>query len=381
MRNTRLSALFTLFLAFAFSLRAEDKWVIKYSHEESKSTLTLTDLQFPSETRGVACGFELHHSSNILGDRETEKGVVLVTSNGGKTWSRVYVKEEPASIFFLDDSVGWMTTDSGIWLTEESGRSWRRIAQVHDIDRVYFLTRQHGFAIGPMKHVYESNDGGVKWEPVAAAASPDTTRDWTVYSSIAFADSKAGLITGFSHPPDRESMQEALAEPAREARRPELPHVSIFLDTKDGGKTWTPTTASLFGDITKTSLSPDGTGLGLVEFRGVFPWPSEVYRIVLKDGKSERAYREQNRAITDVLLLPQGAGFIAGYEPPGKLVPSPIPGKVKILRSADLENWEEMSVDYRAVATRVFLAAAGRGAVWAATDTGTILKLVLDTNK
>ena len=51
-----------------------------------------------------------------------------------------------------------------------------------------------------------------------------------------------------------------------------------------------------------------------------------------------------------------------------------IPGKVHILRSDGLENWDEMLVDYRAVARRVWLASPGNG-IWAATDTGIILKL------
>jgi len=54
------------------------------------------------------------------------------------------------------------------------------------------------------------------------------------------------------------------------------------------------------------------------------------------------------------------------------MVPSPVPQKVRILSSADLSNWSEANVDYRAVATRVMLAGAG-GSVWAATDTGMIL--------
>jgi hypothetical protein len=48
---------------------------------------------------------------------------------------------------------------------------------------------------------------------------------------------------------------------------------------------------------------------------------------------------------------------------------------MKILQSADLESWSEMPVDYRAVARRVWLASPNADNVWAATDTGFILKL------
>jgi len=48
---------------------------------------------------------------------------------------------------------------------------------------------------------------------------------------------------------------------------------------------------------------------------------------------------------------------------------------VKIIRTNDVDHWSEMPVDYRAVARRVTLATAGADNIWAATDTGMILKL------
>jgi hypothetical protein len=47
-----------------------------------------------------------------------------------------------------------------------------------------------------------------------------------------------------------------------------------------------------------------------------------------------------------------------------------------MLESADLKVWEEMDVDYRAIAQRAILAAPDAQHVWVATDTGMILTLV-----
>jgi hypothetical protein len=58
-------------------------------------------------------------------------------------------------------------------------------------------------------------------------------------------------------------------------------------------------------------------------------------------------YNATDRAITDVLLLPSGTGFLAGVEVAGKLQHTPIPRKLKILRSEDLTEWREMEVDYQ----------------------------------
>jgi len=46
-----------------------------------------------------------------------------------------------------------------------------------------------------------------------------------------------------------------------------------------------------------------------------------------------------------------------------------------MLKSSNLKVWEEMPVDYRAVAQRATLAAPDEHHLWVATDTGMILAL------
>jgi hypothetical protein len=147
-----------------------------------------------------------------------------------------------------------------------------------------------------------------------------------------------------------------------------------MLETKDGGAHWNVAETSMFGQITSVSLAPDGRGLGLVEFFERFDYPSEVYRIEWRTGRTTRVFRRKDRAVTDLLLQPDGPAYLAAIEPPGTLLHSPIPGKLKILKSGNLDLWEEMPVDYRAIARRATLAAAGPR-MWVATDTGMILQL------
>ena len=136
-------------------------------------------------------------------------------------------------------------------------------------------------------------------------------------------------------------------------------------------------TMSLFGQITRATLSEEGWGLGLIEFSAAFDWPSEVFLLNWKTGAPKRVYREKQRKVTDVAIAgPAGPSYLAAVEHFGTLQQIPIPRKVVILRSDDAEHWAEMPVDYRATARRVLLAAAGPNSVWAATDTGMILKLV-----
>ena len=352
-----------LFIARAFP---SDRWELQYFYDEDRSSLTINDLKFLSAQRGIAVGY--------ITEKTSIRPSALVTSDGGAHWSLTPLKEIGVNLFFLDDSHGWMVTNKGLWETEEGGRSWRKIKSPRDTTRVFFLDAQHGWAACAHKQVYETSDGGKHWTSLPAAATPSSTPEFTVYNLIAFANSKIGMITGWSRPPRRDQDNlPAWIDPER-ARR-QWPTLTIILETRDGGKTWKSSTASLFGQITRVSLSPDGGGLALLEFSDAFDWPSEVHRLTWKTGGSTLAYREKNRLITDVVALPNGSGFLAGQEPAGKLSHSPIPGKVKILKSGNLIDWTEMDVDYRATARQVTLSALDERHVWAATDTGMILKL------
>lgn len=366
----RCAARIALLVAISSAaLHSEERWNIQYFYDENKSSLTITDLKFPSERRGIASGYIKEKEDKI-------RPMVLITSDGGAHWTLNPVKEPGISLFFLDDSTGWMVTSKGLWKTEESGRNWHKLKSPKDILRVWFLDRQKGWAIGLHKSVFETADGGATWKPVEAAAKPAANPQYTTYGAVAFANSKAGVIAGWNTPPrhDRDaSLFPDWMDPEKARHRKQWPSLLIFLQTQDGGKSWTPSTASIFGRLTRMSFLPTGFGLGLIEFMDDFEYPSEVYKISPGLNNNTRVFREKNRWITDVLMTPHGS-YAAGLEPVGTVRRSPIPGKLKILTSENGDRWREMSVDYRADAHRAYLAGAGNS-VWVATDTGMILKL------
>jgi hypothetical protein len=345
------------------------KWQVAYFYDKDNSSLVINDLQFPSPARGVAAGY--------LEDKGDSKPVTLTTDDGGAHWTVSKVKRVPISLFFLNGKLGWMVTPEGIWHTVDAGREWHELPKSPKLlMKIYFVDESRGFAVGAHKLAYQTEDGGKTWEPIAAAAEPHTDPEHTVYNDITFVNSKTGLIDGFSAPPrPGDTGKPDWLDTRDSAARRERPHLSITLDTRDGGATWKPSTASMFGRIARTCFLADGRGLGLIEFTEAFKWPSEVHLIDGTTGKSGIVYNATDRAITDVLLQPSGTGYIAGVEVVGSLQHTPIPRKVKILKSEDLNDWREMDVDYRATAVRVMLRAAGDGSLWAATDSGMILKL------
>jgi photosystem II stability/assembly factor-like uncharacterized protein len=355
-----------LLLVAASALSAEPRWRLKYFYDEDNSSLAIVDLAFKSPQRGVAAGVVRTLKGKV-------SGMVLVTADGGANWARVPVDEPPRSIFFLNDSLGWMVTESGIWKTLESGRSWKRVSRLKGALRVHFLDEKRGFAVGVPKQIWQTIDGGAKWTKLDAAAKPESTPDYTAYTTIAFRDAKTGLIAGFSQPPRRTSRVPTWMDPERSTRR-QTPQLLIVLETADGGTTWKHQTISAFGRVSKLALPPVGRGLALLEFDENFEVPSEVVRLAAANAKEASAFKQKDRAVRDVAYDSSGRAWLAAVEPPGRMAQLPVPGKLHVLVSEDGKNWKETPVDYRATARRAVLAIAGPDDLWVATDSGMLLK-------
>ena len=347
---------------------AGERWRLEYFYDPAQdSEFAIADLAFPSARVGMAAG-------QIAG-RGKPKPYAVSTTDGGRTWTPLAIPEIAISLFFLDDRTGWLVAPNSIWHTGDFGQKWTRLKPAPGALRVYFSDEKRGWAVGEYKSVWQTWNGGATWTAVEAAASPQTVREQSVYGAIAFANPKDGMIVGWSKPPHPGARDRApdWVDPGGQPR--EWPGLGISLQTRDGGRTWKAAETSMFGQSTALSLAPNGRGLLLVEFFGRFDYPSEVYRIDLTTGKTTRAFRRKDRAVTDVLVEAQGPAYLAAVEPSGTLFHSPVPGKLKMLKSEDFENWTEMDVDYRAVGRRAYLAAPNGENVWVATDTGMILKL------
>ncbi|MEO7652647.1 MAG: hypothetical protein ABIZ80_19480 [Bryobacteraceae bacterium] len=347
-----------------------ERWQMQYFYDEDKTSLSIVDIKFPSARRGIAVGY--------TEERDSMKPVSLITDDGGAHWTLSPIKEQPLSLFFFNDSLGWMVTAKGIWQTEEAGRTWRKKKAPQGIIRVYFTTPDRGWAIGIKNQVYTTTSGGDAWEKLAVVETIKARAEFTTYAAIDFTGSEIGLIAGWNRPPRRtDSFVPEWADPQSASHRRAWPGITIVLDTRDGGTNWTPTTASIFGQVTQVRLTPQGGGLALIEHPGTFEYPSEVTLLNWKTGKSTSAYRDPARHVTDIGIVAQGAMYIAAVEQTGRLHATPIPTKVILLKSDDSgEHWTEQDADYRAVARAVRLAISPAGGVWAATDTGMILKLI-----
>ena len=364
----RLAVLLLLSLISLASGAETARWKLQYFYDQDRSSFTIVDLKFPSPQRGIAVG--------VVVNQGDVKPMSAITTDGGANWSLVPLKEPAVSLFFLNESLGWLVTTKGLWRTEEAGRSWRKVKAPSGIVRVYFLDAEHGWAVGNRKQAYETSNGGADWVKAAFINEVKSNPDYTHFAWIEFLNKDVGMIGGWSKPPRRTRQHlPDWVEPDEASQRRTWPQLGIVVQTRDGGKTWKPSAASLFGQMTALKWSQEGWAVTLTEFSEAFDWPSEV--MYWKGGEISRIYRDKERKVTDVAIEGRkGPIYLAAIEHFGRLQDLPIPRKVKIVRSEDAAHWTEMEVDYRATARRVILAVAGTNEMWAATDTGMILKLV-----
>ena len=100
----KLSAFICIYPWLIVSAPAAPRWNIQFLYDHADSNFAIEDLQCPTPQHCVAGG--------LIDDKKgREQGAVVVTSDGGLHWSQYEVKERPISLFFLNDSAGWMVTD------------------------------------------------------------------------------------------------------------------------------------------------------------------------------------------------------------------------------------------------------------------------------
>jgi hypothetical protein len=349
----------TLFFAAAAVLSAAPHWNIQFLYDRADSNFAIEDLECPTSRHCVAAG--------VIDDkRGHEQGAVVVTSDGGLHWSQYEVKERPVSLFFLNDSLGWMVTDRGLWSTVEGGRAWTKVQTRKGILQAWFLDPNHGYIGGLKGLVQETADGGKTWTKLEASGqAPDVLS--LNYDIISFQGTH-GVIIGA-----REEPSPVFLDPT-----PGLGTSGkiTVLETLDGGKKWTYKAIPIDGELARLKISDSFLVTLILYSDPKYPVASAVFKTPLGSPDGRMIFAERDRAATDIALLSDGGAVLVTIEPPGNSTQVPIPGKLKILKSANLKVWQEMDVDYRAVAQRAVIAAPDPQHMWVATDTGIILGLV-----
>jgi photosystem II stability/assembly factor-like uncharacterized protein/dienelactone hydrolase len=146
------------------------------SNSMNKDCKMLFDIKMFDKNNGFACAASDE-------DLEKSNAVILKTSDGGKSWKKVYQSERPFECTwkasFPTKDVGYVTIQSynpdsnvkqqRIAKTTDGGNTWNEINLIEDAGArefgIGFIDENHGF-VGTMNSGYETKDGGLTWAPV-----------------------------------------------------------------------------------------------------------------------------------------------------------------------------------------------------------------------
>ena len=148
-------------------------WTSNSMNEDCKM---LFDIKMFDKNNGIVCA---------ASDEDIEKSnaLILKTSDGGKTWKKVYQSNRPFEgtwkASFPTKDVGYVTIQSynpdpnvkqqRIAKTTDGGNTWNEINLVEDAGArefgIGFIDENHGF-VGTMNSGYETKDGGKTWTTI-----------------------------------------------------------------------------------------------------------------------------------------------------------------------------------------------------------------------
>jgi photosystem II stability/assembly factor-like uncharacterized protein len=100
-----------------------------------------------------------------------QPGIFLVTHNGGRNWNEVPFpfEQNVLSIFFLDSDRAWANTIGSLYKTNDGGLNWSKIQTKlpeMQLDSIFFLDESNGWVVGHSGQIARTRDGGRSWEKI-----------------------------------------------------------------------------------------------------------------------------------------------------------------------------------------------------------------------
>ena len=148
---------------------------------------------------------------NQVGWMAPENSTLLKTTNGGSTWTTVYTNIYFDRLYFIDRNEGWAVGRkhyvpeyiNSVYHTTDGGLSWEvQFADTlsNNVSNIFFVNKEHGWIGGGLSNIYQTTNGGKHWESkdlqdypflreVYSVLFVDTLKGWAV------GDSPYGLKT------------------------------------------------------------------------------------------------------------------------------------------------------------------------------------------
>jgi photosystem II stability/assembly factor-like uncharacterized protein len=354
-------------------------------NEDHKALIDTTRSRLPSGDRFFGAQFIDAENGWVFGSRS-----LFRTSDSANAWTRLPLAlSEDArvnSVFFVDRERGWLASHvrlilepddsrnaSTIMVTSDGGKSWSEqmtFPPLVEINQLKFFDANHGFAIGS-----RLVDGQPAYNEIFVAKTTDGGKNWIdISEALKRTDFASGIISGRGFDLQWLSNNENL-----------LLTEGQILSTSDGGQTWkhvvTFKDERPLGMLSSTSynklvfdpqkrFSVVGGAMGDEGYYGDF--------VVRDDQNRWLSYELAKIPIFDAVLLSEREVLACGFEiyQPNSRVAARDVG-ILLYSSDSGKNWTPL---YRSNATERFvqLARIGDREFYAVSDAGTVLRFTLN---
>lgn len=245
-------------------------------------------------------------------------GTVVRSTDSGKTWAQAAVPVSTllTAVHFADAQRGWAVGHGGVVLvTTDGGASWtvqQVLADKPVLLSVHFVSADQGYAVGAYGTAWRTVDGGRNWTPMAVGSGPDadmhlnhifSTRSGALFAAaetgLAFRSTDGGetwtaLETGVSG-----SLWSGLEGVDGEVVL--LGMSGRVLNSRDGGDSWQVRENDSGQSLTGAALAADGS-LIVVGSGG----------LILRGATLATEIRADRQNLAAVQLAPDGALVLAG---------------------------------------------------------------------
>ena len=212
--------------------------------------------------RGNKLGF-------ITGTSLARRGgaILFITQDGGSTWESIIpgVRSYLTGIWMIDNQVGFMVGANNAYLqTTDGGKTWKGKAERvaagetrQNLWAISFSSPTKGWIVGSYGSIQHTVDGGQNWEDQDSGVSNNL-------KAIAFVNEKTGWIAG----------QEG-----------------VILHTNDGGITWTKQKTNSYNNLNDIIFVNEDTG-----------WVAGDFGTILHTTNGGQTWNLQNTGNTTTLL-------------------------------------------------------------------------------
>ncbi|MDZ4713792.1 MAG: YCF48-related protein [bacterium] len=141
-----MKKVFVVLTLFVFPSLINSQWTIRPSGTPNH----LQSVFFINESTGWVCGFE----------------TILKTTDCGTSWSEQFINGFLRSVYFTDENTGWVCGDNGkLFRTTDGGTTWllKNLNITSGLNKIIFQDQNTGLLAGNNRTILKTTNGGGNW--------------------------------------------------------------------------------------------------------------------------------------------------------------------------------------------------------------------------